>query len=615
MVTISNSGSGVENWTAAPDKPWIILGQTTGSAAAAGSSNLSISVSSTTLAPGIYTGTVSVTSDFGRTDTVAVTQTVLSPTVLNLSNGWLTFAARKGTNAPSQAITVGIANNSSLTWSASSNAPWLSILPASGSASASATVSVNSASLAVGSYTGAVTFSAPGAVGDTSTLTITLTVSPSKKIIVTTNRSDAKFTISGPVSSTGTGTAWSMEDAPAGDYTVTYDAVPGFRKPAPQRRTLTENTDAVFTGTYLSSKDLAARKNIITAKGPWVNNSAALKTYKANGTLVPPDILDVKGRYGANIASGDIDGDGTAEIIVGAGAGPENTTLVRIYKADKTKLLEFVPFEGKLGGVNVAAADLTGSGKAAIIVAPAGGSENPGTIKIYVYDSNNNKMVPAGLEILAHNALSGVNIAVADTEGTNAPRLITAPVSGTDAEPGSVKIWQIDTSQGTGNWTASVVQEIPLTNSYGATVASGDTDGDGKDEIIVGMAPDKKTGESHVKIYRADGTELRVIPVFAEKYGVNVAAADLDGDGIAEIIAGIGPDPGVRESVSSDDREERRNKKGKTTKQKIDREGDRADYLNGTVRVYSAAGSLLYAITPYGDTKYGVKVSVGDLGL
>jgi hypothetical protein len=377
----------------------------------------------------------------------------------------------------------------------------------------------------------------------------------------------------------------------------------------PQTKKLSEDGELTFIGNYMSWKDLAARKNIITARGPWARNNALIKTYKTDGTHVTPDFTALDSRYGANIAIGDIDGDGTAEIIVGAGAGPENSTMVRVYKAGKTAhLVEFEAYPGLLGGVNVAAADFDADGKAELIVAPAGGADNPGTVKIVGYDSVGNKMVRTGIEFTAHNNLTGVNLAAADLDGNFSPRLVTAPVSGTDSEPGAIALWKIDTSGGMGNWTAAVAPaEIPLLNRYGATVAAGDMDGDGKEELIAGVAPDKKTKraaghenseksleKSLVKIFRADGSEVRRIPVFDGKYGVNTAAADLDGDGIAEIIAGLGAELG---GATADNGEERKHKKMKT------------------VRVYTATGSLKYAITPYDESRYGVKVAAGELGL
>lgn len=78
----------------------------------------------------------------------------------------------------------------------------------------------------------------------------------------------------------------------------------------------------------------------------------------------------------------------------------------------------------------------------------------------------------------------------------------------------------------------------------GVDVASGDVDGDGKDEIITAAGVG---GGPHIKVLRSDGTLVSEFMAYAQNFhgGVHVASADIDGDGKAEIItspaAGGGP--------------------------------------------------------------------------
>lgn len=73
---------------------------------------------------------------------------------------------------------------------------------------------------------------------------------------------------------------------------------------------------------------------------------------------------------GVRIAAGDIDGDGSADIIVGAGAG--GGPHVRAFSGNSGKLMtQFFAFPGEFtGGVNVAAGDLNGDGRSEIITVP-----------------------------------------------------------------------------------------------------------------------------------------------------------------------------------------------------------------------------------------------------
>ncbi|MEK7102266.1 MAG: VCBS repeat-containing protein, partial [Patescibacteria group bacterium] len=89
---------------------------------------------------------------------------------------------------------------------------------------------------------------------------------------------------------------------------------------------------------------------------------------------------------------------------------------------------------------------------------------------------------------------------------------------------------------------------LPLYNDTGgATVALGDTDGDGTAEVIVGNGYGNKP---EVRILSQKGSETLRFLAFdsGATQGVNVAACDIDQDGRAEIVAALqaGGAPEVR---------------------------------------------------------------------
>lgn len=125
----------------------------------------------------------------------------------------------------------------------------------------------------------------------------------------------------------------------------------------------------------------------------------------------------------ASIAVADINGDSNLEIIVGA--GPGGGPQVRVFDLKGNPLLNFFAYDEKFrGGVNVAAADLNGDGKAEIITGagPGGGPhvryfDEKGQFinHFFAYDKELRK---------------GVRVAAGDLDGDNIAEIITVDASG-----------------------------------------------------------------------------------------------------------------------------------------------------------------------------------------
>lgn len=97
--------------------------------------------------------------------------------VIALSRSELSFTFNIGDAVPAaQTISVSNAGGGSLTWVASSNVAWLSVLPTSGTAPSTISVAVNPANLAVGTYSGTITISSAGIASQTITVTLKVSV-------------------------------------------------------------------------------------------------------------------------------------------------------------------------------------------------------------------------------------------------------------------------------------------------------------------------------------------------------------------------------------------------------------------------------------------------------
>jgi Subtilase family/Viral BACON domain len=156
-LSINNIGIDTLNWMAGSDVPWLTVSQASGSAP----SFVSVIVNSSALSIGTYTGTITIGSAnaFNSPVNLPVTLTVLP--AFSVSPSSMSFVGMFG-GISTEGQTLNISNNdpSLLDWTASSDVPWLTISPASGSApSTSPTVSVDLSGLSIGSYTGTITIS------------------------------------------------------------------------------------------------------------------------------------------------------------------------------------------------------------------------------------------------------------------------------------------------------------------------------------------------------------------------------------------------------------------------------------------------------------------------
>jgi subtilisin family serine protease len=89
----------------------------------------------------------------------------------------LSFTATAGgSNPANQTISITNTGAGTLNWTATDNAPWLTVSPTSGTAPSTLTASVNISGLAAGTYNGTITISATGATNTPVNVPVTLTV-------------------------------------------------------------------------------------------------------------------------------------------------------------------------------------------------------------------------------------------------------------------------------------------------------------------------------------------------------------------------------------------------------------------------------------------------------
>lgn len=217
----------------------------------------------------------------------------------------------------------------------------------------------------------------------------------------------------------------------------------------------------------------------------------------------------------------------------GSGGGPhvrvlDPKTLTLRLTAGGAPLFDFYAFDPKFtGGVRVASGDITGDSIPDLVVAagPGGGPH----VKAF------NGLTGAQLfSFYAYSASfsGGVFVAVGDTNGDGRGDIITGAGAGGGPH---VKVFS--------GLDGSLLNEYFAYNAGfqgGVTVAAGDTDGDGVTDIITGAGGG---GGPHVTVRR--GTDLELLASFFAfdtplLGGVFVAGGDVDGDFIADIVVGAG---------------------------------------------------------------------------
>ena len=288
------------------------------------------------------------------------------------------------------------------------------------------------------------------------------------------------------------------------------------------------------TATISGGGEVNTTNNTVTAVITILPQSSGVVTEVASFFAYAPAFTG-----GVSVAAGDLTGDGVAEIITGAaaGGGPQ-VRAFSVAGGMVTEIANFFAYAPTFtGGVTVAAADLTGDGVAEIITG-AGPGGGPHVRAFAVAGAVVTEV--ASFFAYAPAFPGGVTVAAADLTGDGVAEIITG------AGPGGgphVRAFGV---------AGGVVTEIGNFFAYdpafagGVTVAAADLTGDGVAEIITGAGPG---GGPHVRAFRMTGGVVTEIgnffaydPAFAG--GVRVAAADLTGDGVAEIITGAGPGGG-----------------------------------------------------------------------
>jgi YD repeat-containing protein len=235
-------------------------------------------------------------------------------------------------------------------------------------------------------------------------------------------------------------------------------------------------------------------------------------------------------RGGVRVAVGDVNGDGTPDIITAP--GPGGGSLIKVFDGRNGALLRsFNAFAaGFTDGAYVAAGDVNGDGKSDIIVGTDAGSTAP---QVNVFSGADGSLL---FKVLADDAdfHGGVRVAAGDVNGDGKADVITGDGPGRSPR---VCVFDGVTHKQVYNFFA-----YAPTFRDGVYVAAGDVDGDGKADIVTGSG----SGDE-VHVYRgSDSSSLARFGALDAPFqgGVRVATVDANGDGRADVVSAAGPGGG-----------------------------------------------------------------------
>lgn len=298
--------------------------------------------------------------------------------------------------------------------------------------------------------------------------------------------------------------------------------------------------DAVGTGggRFVAAGELdgVAGDEIIAGAGQ--GETPQVKIYSGAGaSLATFSAFDRAFRGGVRLATCDVDGNGVDELIAAQGPGGGRVRVLSLAGGTVTERAAFDAFEPAFaGGVNVACGDLDGDGRAEVVVGPEAGRAPD--VKVFAVPGST-ASVAAQFQAYEPTFLGGVRVGASRFTGSAIVgpfSVVTAPGPG---RTGEVRAFAISGGGGV------LVAAAPLVGSMtGARVLLDDVTGDATPELVI--APDAGAPLLIQVFSLSTGSVVLSAPPGAGGFGsVHLAAAAIGGGRELVLGSGAGQAPTV----------------------------------------------------------------------
>jgi trimeric autotransporter adhesin len=315
-------------------------------------------------------------------------------------------------------------------------------------------------------------------------------------------------------------------------------------------KTVAVSTTAQVTSTGDTSAFSNTFSEFTSPSDPIFNNRFAVGQGDGNSVKVYDQFGDLKYSLtpfdstftgGVRVAMGDVNGDGALDVITGT--GPGIATQVKIYDGKTQQLLQTIDaFEASFkGGVYVASGDVNGDGKAEIVFTPDEG----GGPRVRVFQLGSTAAFADFFGIEDPNFRGGARASLGDINNDKTDDLVVsagflggprvAAFNGTTVRGGSA-------TRLFGDFFAF---EQTLRN--GAFVSVADVNGDGFGELIAGGGPGggpRVIAFSGKDLVQSAGKQTFIANFFAgntnNRGGIRIASRLITGDTLGDIVTGDG---------------------------------------------------------------------------